>query len=187
MAKELSGALWVSRFPGSSSTTDLQGSFRASVDNFLRALNNARARVSISATYRPPARAYLMHWSWSIVHGTVQAKDIPAMNDVDIEWVHPTAQASLQAAQAMVTAYGMDNLNIAPALSSNHTRGTAIDMDISWSGTLTIVGSNGQNVVINTVPRAGMNVQLQAVGLGYGVRKFVGGYSDEPHWSANGH
>nr|WP_307954219.1 hypothetical protein [Shigella flexneri] len=38
MAKELSGALWVSRFPGSSSTNDLQGTFRASVDNFLRAL-----------------------------------------------------------------------------------------------------------------------------------------------------
>ncbi|WP_240780478.1 MULTISPECIES: hypothetical protein [unclassified Escherichia] len=36
MAKELSGALWVSRFPGSSSTNDLQGTFRASVDNFLR-------------------------------------------------------------------------------------------------------------------------------------------------------
>lgn len=44
MAKELSGALWVSRFPGSSSTNDLQGTFRASVDNFLRALGNARAR-----------------------------------------------------------------------------------------------------------------------------------------------
>ncbi len=27
MAKELSGALWVSRFPGSSSTNDLQGLF----------------------------------------------------------------------------------------------------------------------------------------------------------------
>ena len=51
MAKELSGALWVSRFPGSSSTNDLQGTFRASVDNFLRALGNARARGSISATY----------------------------------------------------------------------------------------------------------------------------------------
>lgn len=79
MAKELSGALWVSRFPGSSSTNDLQGTFRASVNNFLRALGNARARVSISATYRPPARAYLMHWSWLIAHEIVQAKNVPAM------------------------------------------------------------------------------------------------------------
>ncbi|MFN0673989.1 hypothetical protein ACKWMP_25165 [Escherichia coli] len=63
MAKELSGAMWVSRFPVSSSTNDLQGTFRASVENFLRALGNARARGSISATYRPPARSYLMHWS----------------------------------------------------------------------------------------------------------------------------
>ena len=53
----------------------------------------------------------------------------------------PTEQASLEAAQAMVTAYGMNNLNVAPALSSNHTRGTAINMNISWSGTLTIAGA----------------------------------------------
>ncbi|WP_240725786.1 MULTISPECIES: hypothetical protein [unclassified Escherichia] len=63
MAKELSGALWVSRFTGSSSTNDLQGAFRASVDNFLRASGNAHSRGRISATYRPPARAYLMHGS----------------------------------------------------------------------------------------------------------------------------
>lgn len=109
------------------------------------------------------------------------------MEGMDIEWVHPTEQASLEAAQAMVTAYGMNNLNVAPALSSNHTRGTAIDMNISWSGTLTIAGSNGQNVAINTLPRTGMNAQLQAVGLGYGVRKFVGGNTDIPHWSIDGH
>ncbi|EON5703371.1 peptidoglycan-binding domain-containing protein [Escherichia coli] len=187
MAKELSGALWVSRFPGSSSTNDLQGTFRASVDNFLRALGNARARVSISATYRPPARAYLMHWSWLIAHEIVQAKNVPAMEGVDIEWVHPTEQASLEAAQAMVTAYGMNNLNVAPALSSNHTRGTAINMNISWSGTLTIAGGNGQDVAINTLPQTGMNAQLQAVSLGYGVRKFVGGNTDIPHWSIDGH
>lgn len=44
MAKELCGALWVSRFTGSSSTNDLQGAFRASVDNFLRASGNAHSR-----------------------------------------------------------------------------------------------------------------------------------------------
>ena len=126
MPKELSGAQWVSRFPGSSSTNDLQGTFRA-------------------------------------------------------------AQASQQAAQAMVDAYGMNNLNIAPALSSNHTRGTAIDMNISWSGTLTIAGADGKNVIINTLPRTGMNVQLHAVGKGYGVTKFVGGNTDKPHWSIDGH
>lgn len=63
MAKELSGALWVSRFPGSSSTNYLQGTFCASVDDFLHTTGNARARAIISATYRPPVRAYLMHRS----------------------------------------------------------------------------------------------------------------------------
>lgn len=187
MAKELSGAAWVSRFPGSSSTNDLSGGFRSSVNNFIRALTAARATVSISATFRRPERAYLMHWSWMIARGNVQAKDVPALDGVNIEWVHPTVRASQQAAQAMVDAYGMGNLNTAPALSSNHTRGTAIDMSISWSGTLTVAGANGNNVVINTLPRTGMNALLQTVGSGYGVVKFVGGYSDQPHWSIDGH
>lgn len=187
MPKELSGAQWVSRFPESSSTNDLQGTFRTSVKNFLQALNTARASVSVAATYRPPERAYLMHWAWLIAKGSVQAREATALSGVEIEWVHPTAQASQQAAQAMVDAYGMNNLNTAPALSSNHTRGTAIDMNISWSGTLTIAGTDGKNVIINTLPRTGMNVQLHAVGKGYGVTKFVGGNTDKPHWSIDGH
>lgn len=32
-----------------------------------------------------------------------------------------------------------------------------------------------------------MNAQLQAVSLGYGVRKFVGGNTDIPYWSIDGH
>lgn len=186
MAKELSGSHWVNRFPGSSSTTDLRGGFRDSVDNFIRALRDAKANVTISATFRPPERAYLMHWSWSIAHRTAQAQNIDLMNGVDIEWNHPTEQATIQAAQAMVTAYGMGNLSIAPALHSRHTEGNAIDMDITWSGTLTIAGSDQKNVVINTLPRNGMNAQLQAVGKGYGVVKFWLGETDKPHWSSDG-
>lgn len=55
MAKELSGALWVSRFPGSSSTNDLQGTFRASVDNFCaRLVMRVQGSVSLQHIALPP-------------------------------------------------------------------------------------------------------------------------------------
>lgn len=55
MAKELSGALWVSRFPGSSSTNDLQGTFRASVDNFCaRLVMHVQGSVFLQHIALPP-------------------------------------------------------------------------------------------------------------------------------------
>ncbi len=39
---------------------------------------------------------------------------------------------------------------------------------------------------IASLPRAGMNAELHASGLGYGVIKFRGGAVDKPHWSADG-
>ena len=65
-----------------------------------------------------------------------------------------------------------------------HTEGRAIDMDISWSGTLAIVGANGQTASIASTPRDGDNAQLQTVGAGYGVHKLA---TDPPHWSDDGH
>ena len=56
-------------------------------------------------------------------------------------------------------------------------------MDISWSGTLAIVGANGQNASIASTPRDGDNAQLQTVGAGYGVHKLA---TDPPHWSDDG-
>ena len=70
-AKELSGKQWVSRFPGSADTADLVDPFRAGVDGFIAALKEAKAKVSIGATFRPRERMYLMHWCWQISKGTV--------------------------------------------------------------------------------------------------------------------
>jgi hypothetical protein len=42
-------------------------------------------------------------------------------------------------------------------------------------------------VQIASLPRTGMNPDLKTVGASYGVIKFVGGASDMPHWSADGH
>jgi hypothetical protein len=126
-----------------------------------------------------------MHWSWKIVHGTHPAA-VPPLAGVDIEWVHPVAAASVEAARQMVHAFDMDGLRTPPALRSLHNERNAIDMTIAWSGTTTIADQRGTPVRIATLPRTGMNRELQAVGASYGVTKFIGGAADRPHWSTTG-
>lgn len=70
------------------------------------------------------------------------------------------------------------------ALTSRHTQRRAIDMTISWKGTLKITDFNGQAHAISTGPRNGSNPQLIMVGKTFGVVKLV---SDPPHWSDDGH
>ena len=65
-ASEPSGKVWVGRFRGSSSTADLDVDFKEPVERCLVALAAAGAAVRISATYRPPERAYLVHHAWNI-------------------------------------------------------------------------------------------------------------------------
>lgn len=184
---ELSGAQWVGRFLGSASTSDLDSAFRSCADSFLGALRNAGAAITIASTYRPPKRAYLMHWSWKIVNSGTNPADVPAMDGVAIEWDHGSQSASLQAARAMVNGFGIQNLQVPPSLTSRHTEGRAIDMSITWNGTLRITNASGAVVEINTTPRTGMNTALHVVGATYGVRKYIGGASDRPHWSTDGH
>ena len=101
-APELSGRAWVERFPGSKSVDDLEPNFRRSVKGFLKALADAGADVTISATFRPPERAYLMHYAWEIAHEEQDARHVPHMPDVNIEWAHDTNAASRDAALEMV-------------------------------------------------------------------------------------
>lgn len=183
---ELSGAQWCSRFPTSASTDTLTSEFKNSCDAFISALQTSGAHITISATYRPPERAYLMHWCWKIKHG-FNPSLVPHMDGVNIEWVHPSLQNSIDAAISMVNGFGLQNLNVAPSLHSLHTEKRAIDMSISWNGNLLISKQDGTIVTINTLPRTGMNSQLKEVGRSYGVIKFIGGASDVPHWSVNGH
>lgn len=180
-ARELSGATWVQRFPGSKSPDDLKGNFKTAAKAFLVALSDAGASVTISATFRPPERAYLMHFAWAIAHGEISPRDVPPMPGVDIEWVHSNGADSRAAAQQMVEAYGMA---FTAALHGRHMEGRAIDMSIAWSGTLNIKNKQGEVVSIATTPRGGANTRLHAVGRSYGVIKLV---SDPPHWSDDGH
>jgi hypothetical protein len=71
-----------------------------------------------------------------------------------------------------------------PVLASRHTQGLAIDMDITWQGSLTIADAQGGTTTISSLPRSGGNGALQAVGNSYGVKKLA---TDPPHWSSDGH
>ena len=93
----------------------------------------------------------------------------------------------MSAAKQMITAYDMDGLRTAPALRSLHNTREAIDMRITWNGAVNINDASGTAVHVDTTPRNGMNAQLKLVGASYGVKKYVGGASDKPHWSTTGH
>jgi hypothetical protein len=105
-------------FRGSDNTKDLAAAFRQAVERFIEAMTRAGVQVPISATYRPVARAWLMHWCWQVKHGADPAV-VPPLDGVD-------------------------------------------------------------------TPRTGMNAKLIAIGASYGVKKFIGGARDKPHWSATG-
>jgi hypothetical protein len=112
---------------------------------------------------------------------------------IDIQWLHKTAAgapdpaASQAGALAMVNGYGLSGLHVPPALNSNHIQGKALDMMISWTGTLSIATKSGQTQQIATAPRNGTNAQLIAVGKSYNVIHLLNVMADPPHWSVDGH
>jgi peptidoglycan hydrolase-like protein with peptidoglycan-binding domain len=191
-ASKLSGAHWVDQFPGSKSIDSLVEPFRSSVARFVAALQKAGAPPKINATYRPPERAYLMHYAWSIANEGLSPAAVPLYPGVDIQWVHTDRNgkvdlaASRAAAEEMVRKYGMADKAV---LTSRHTEGRAIDMDIAWTGNLVIPDGRSSKVrTIASLPRTGGdNRDLWAVGASYGVIKLVKDRPDPPHWSDDGH
>lgn len=127
-----------------------------------------------------------MHWSWRIVNDGLDASRIPTLAGVDIEWEHPTKAESIKSASDMVAALSIRRLRTRPALRSQHNFGLAIDMAISWNGTVFVKDARGTLVRIDTMPRTGMNRQLIAVAASDGVKKDYGGNKDVPLWSNNG-
>jgi hypothetical protein len=182
----LSGAEWVAKFRGSKDVSDLEPTFRTKVEQFIGAIEDAGATVSISSTYRPPERAYLMHWAWRIVKENYDAQNVPAMEGVNINWWHGNATQSKKAAQDMVDGYGLNNLAVAPSLTSRHIERKAIDMHVSWAGNLKIKNADGSERTITSSPKDEINPDLIAVGQTYGVIHFVPADRDRPHWSTDG-
>lgn len=211
---QFSGPAWVQQFPDSGLISDLAYGFQQDVINFTNAMQQAEITVIVNSTLRPRQRAYLMHYSWMIWQRLIAPEDVPQFIPVtgelpvNICWVHVDStgaedrQASVAAARQMVEDYDITELSDAPALDSRHTEGLAIDMTTIWGlHTIKIVegtmnGGSGQVVTINTGPHSGLNTQLMAVGLTYGVHHFC--YppgtcqmsvpaNDRSHWSVDGH
>ena len=179
---EPSGAQWCARFAPSQSLDDLLPDFADQVHAFISQMTKAGASVSIADTYRPPERAYLMHWCCMVGASGQDPRAVPPMPGVGIDWAHGgDTGAARQAAQAMMAGY---QIQFPAALTSRHTQRRAVDMTIGWNGTLSIGDFNGQSHAIASGPRDGSNPQLIAVGASFGVIKLV---TDPPHWSDDGH
>lgn len=180
-ALEASGSSWVARYPTSTSLGDLTPAFSKAVTSFIAAIKAAGGSVTISATYRPPERAYLMHYAWAIAKDGASPTGIAAKAGVDIDWAHLDAKgqsdrkAAVRAASAMVNGYGMAHSAV---LVSRHTEKRAIDMTISGVVGKSVNDASGKAVAIKSLK------DLNPVGKSYGVIKLV---SDAPHWSDDGH
>lgn len=173
---ELSGPAWCERWPTDRTTAGLVQPFRSAVQRFITALEAAGCTVRISATRRPSERAYLMRGAWDIVHGLTRPELVPAREGVPIQWVHPTHEASVEAARQMVERYELAHR---PSLNSRHIDGRAIDMRIEIPRRVTVRSATGALVEL----RPGATTELWSLGATYGVIKLP---SDPPHWSDDG-
>jgi len=186
---ELSGAQWAAQFPTSKSLADLLDTVRPKFLGFIASLQNGSASVSIAATYRPPERAYLMHFCCQIAgyrdrdgaFHQIAPDEAPAMAGVDIDWTHGgDIGAARAAAVAMREAY---DIAFPAALISRHTQRRAVDMTIKVLSGAIIKDAQG-------VPYAfhgsadGMDARVIAIGKTFGCLKL---FSDPPHWSDDGH
>jgi hypothetical protein len=181
----LSGKDWwranQASYPNSREIDDLESGFRSRVEDFIGSLKRAQAMVVVNSTRRNAIRAHLMHYSWKVAYDEVDPKDVPKCAGLDIEWDHGERDVSRKAAQEMVNLFGMAHI---ASLTSNHIRGKAIDMNISWKDTLLLTRPAPILTKIDSRPRTGQNRELHDFGATvFGVRKLV---SDPPHWSSNG-
>ena len=187
---EPSGRFWVSwanqNAPNSNQLDALAEPFRTSATAFVNALRNAGARVQINATRRHPKRAYLFHWCWKIGLGRAQASNAATEPGVDIQWDHGAQARSMAGAREMIDGFGLavpPESNVPPARRSKHVLGTAIDMEVSWAGVLSVRSADGETVRLPFVAEVDANLALHELGAGYRVKKLVG---DAPHWSDTG-
>jgi hypothetical protein len=191
MAKIKSGVYWVtwanSNAKDSDSIDDLVDPFKTNAKAFIKALQDAGATVSVTNTLRSAKRAYLFHWCWLIGLGKAKASEATAMTGVDIEWDHGKDDDSKKGAKEMIDHFGLavpPNSTNAPALDSVHISGKAVDMDITWSGTIKIKKKDGSEQSVTFMDNVNKNSKLHDVGATYGVKKLT---TDAPHWSINGH
>ncbi len=172
---------WVHRFGlTSKDIKDLEQPFRAGVEQFITALENARAKVVVEHTWRSDEAAYLFHWAYRIAKGTARPKDPPRHRAADIQWDHGVNAQSRKGAQEMVTGF---MLTSQPSLDSRHKEGKAIDMKITWTGTIQVLNKYGTPVDVPFMINVNANRALRDVAESYGVRKLT---TSKVHWSTDG-
>lgn len=186
---EYAGPAWVARFPGSDRIADCVDPFKTNLAKFVLALKNGGSDVRIVATFRPPERAYLMHYACWIkgfrdkqgIFQQAEPATIPPMTGVDIDWTCGGNFARAKAfASQMVSGYGI----VYPAaLNSRHTQGRAVDMHITVPAGATISDAAGHAFII-AGGADGTDSRIVAIGKTFGVIKLA---SDPPHWSDDGH
>jgi hypothetical protein len=185
----LSGASWCAQYPTGTTIAELtdstsQANVQAFRDAMVAAATPANGlNISINATYRPPERAHLMHYSFNVHNGSTSPADAntaSAAAGIAINWDHGDLATSRAKAGEMVTKYA---IAYAPALHSRHTEGKAIDWDITWSGSL-MIAKQGETAKLDCTGDGTSSANLHAVGASYGVHKLA---SDPPHWSTDGH
>lgn len=178
-----SGPAWCTLFPTSQSLSDLVDPFRADASEFINALRTAGASVTISATYRPPERAFLMHYCCLVagyrdaqkIFHQIAPSDVPPFAGIDIDWTcGGDGGAARAAAVAMRQGY---DIAFPAALVSRHTQRLAVDMTITFQGVIQVQSATGSQIP------AACQSDLWPIGASYGVHKLP---SDPPHWSSDG-
>jgi len=199
-------------FPQIDKVDKLDNDFKEKWDAFQAALDAAGADVTISSTLRSLGRAYLMHYSTLLAKNKIKPWEIPDQitnslgnntGQVGVEWSHTLADGRVDESKSKKSASAMMQffkIAYPASLTSNHVRGKAIDVSISWSGTLKIKekGSKGKDDKaiegkvheIKSTPRHGGtkaepagNKELREVAESFGVHKLL---TDAPHWSVDG-
>ncbi len=180
--ERLSGAHWVEKYRTEPTLDLLVEPFKSNISSFIAMLRSNQSRVAISATYRAPQRAWLMHWAWMIATGKIKYAKLNSISNplkLDIVWDHGDEASSREAARAMVSGYHMAHV---AALSSRHTEGRAVDITIRRLPE--ILKIDKQEYPIG-VAKADANEALWFVGEHlFSVKKLA---SDPPHWSDDGH
>jgi hypothetical protein len=182
---------WVKRYaPTSARVEDLDSGFRTKVMEFRDALRTAKANVDVTHTRRTQQAAYLWHWAWKIAERRCAPRDAKPYSKSppvpNIQWDHGNLAKSIKGAQEMVNGF---KLNVPkkstrpPAEDSRHVLGLAIDMTITWTGTIKVRKKDGSVVNVKSGGSIDNNKELIEVGKSYGVIKLS---SDDVHWSDNG-
>jgi hypothetical protein len=182
---------WVNRYaPTSDRVDDLDFRFRPKVMEFIEALRTAKANVEVKHTRRTPQAAYLWHWAWKIAERRCAPKDAGPYSKSspvpNIQWDHGNLAKSIKGALEMVNGFKLSvpkKSTRPPAEDSRHVPGLAIDMNITWTGTIKVQKKDGSFVNVKSGGFIDNNKELIEVGKSYGVIKLS---RDDVHWSDDG-